>query len=97
MVKLRNPWGTYQWKGDYSSESDCWTASQKLELDVTAKEDGTFWMKYSDFASYFSCVEYAKVNDDYSYSFMKIKSKKNSFSLIKMTVPVTGKYALSIT
>ena len=25
IVNLRNPWGSFEWKGDWSDESDKWT------------------------------------------------------------------------
>lgn len=26
ILKLRNPWGSFEWKGDWSDTSDCWTS-----------------------------------------------------------------------
>lgn len=25
LIQLRNPWGDFEWKGDWSDNSDCWT------------------------------------------------------------------------
>lgn len=32
LVKLRNPWGNFEWKGDWGDESDCWTDELKEQL-----------------------------------------------------------------
>ena len=29
LVKLRNPWGNFEWKGRWSDHSDCWTEELK--------------------------------------------------------------------
>ena len=45
LLKLRNPWGHGEWKGDWSDESDLWTPEIKAQVGFTeAKDDGLFWM-----------------------------------------------------
>lgn len=29
ILQLRNPWGNFEWKGDWGDASDCWTESEK--------------------------------------------------------------------
>ena len=29
IIKLRNPWGKFEWKGPWSDKSDCWTPALK--------------------------------------------------------------------
>lgn len=48
ICKLRNPWGRFEWKGDWSDESDCWTPELKEAVGHTVEEDGTFWISYQD-------------------------------------------------
>lgn len=48
LVKLRNPWGKYEWKGDWSSNSDKWTPELKEKLRVSNKDDGIFYMTIED-------------------------------------------------
>ena len=33
LVKLRNPWGKGEWKGDWSDDSYKWTTKLKRELN----------------------------------------------------------------
>lgn len=58
FIKLRNPWGKFGWKGEYSSKSDKWTNSLKNELNYSNNHDGSFWMLYKDFLSYFTSIGY---------------------------------------
>lgn len=51
LVKIRNPWGTGEWKGDWSDNSDLWKKHPKVKeacklMDV---DDGAFWMSWEDF------------------------------------------------
>ena len=50
LLKLRNPWGTMEWKGDWSDTSDKWTPKLKKQLNFTSAADGTFWMSLEDFS-----------------------------------------------
>lgn len=54
LVKLRNPWGNFEWTGDWSDQSANWTPELKKTLNYTDSEDGTFWMSFVDFCHYFS-------------------------------------------
>lgn len=55
LVKVRNPWGEIEWKGDYCDDSDLWTKELKeyFEFYEGIKEDGIFWMKFDDFIKEF--------------------------------------------
>lgn len=54
LLKLRNPWGMFEWKGDWADDSPFWTSDLLKELDYTLDvDDGTFWMAFSDFLHYF--------------------------------------------
>lgn len=57
LLKIRNPWGKYEWDGDWSDESDKWTDEMieyfKPKFDVN---DGTFWMCLEDFIMYYDSV-----------------------------------------
>lgn len=50
LVKLRNPWGKFEWKGDWDDHSDLWTEEIKRLLAYDPEEDdGIFWMNFDDF------------------------------------------------
>ena len=55
LVQLRNPWGQFEWTGDWGDDSDCWTPQLRKQLGMeTAADDGSFWMDFDDFKKYFT-------------------------------------------
>uniref|UniRef100_H2YK53 Calpain catalytic domain-containing protein n=1 Tax=Ciona savignyi TaxID=51511 RepID=H2YK53_CIOSA len=53
LVKLRNPWGHFSWKGDWSDESMLWQQNQALANRLHSNRgnhgnDGTFWISLGD-------------------------------------------------
>mmetsp|Transcript_7006 Transcript_7006/g.17882 ORF Transcript_7006/g.17882 Transcript_7006/m.17882 type:complete len:470 (-) Transcript_7006:265-1674(-) len=59
LLKLRNPWGTFEWKGAWSDGSKEWSDHPgiKREVDYKDTDDGTFWMEYRDFKRRFNTVD----------------------------------------
>ncbi|MEW5310131.1 MAG: hypothetical protein WDW38_001958 [Sanguina aurantia] len=55
MLCLRNPWGSFEWTGNWCDASPLWAQYPKvaLALNHTAADDGTFWMEFKDFVVYF--------------------------------------------
>jgi hypothetical protein len=50
IVNIRNPWGSFEWTGDWSDNSHLWTSQIKQEVGFDGmKEDGIFWMSFQDF------------------------------------------------
>ena len=43
LVKLRNPWGKFEWTGDWSDKSPLWPKNYSHVLD---EDDGCFWMSF---------------------------------------------------
>ena len=48
-MKIRNPWGHDEWKGDYSDNSYLWTPSLKKECVWKDDNDGIFFMPFTDY------------------------------------------------
>ena len=46
LMRIRNPKGAHEWKGDYSDKSRSWTKSLKEEVGWIDKEDGMFFMPF---------------------------------------------------
>uniref|UniRef100_A0A6T6KIL7 Uncharacterized protein n=1 Tax=Rhodosorus marinus TaxID=101924 RepID=A0A6T6KIL7_9RHOD len=62
VLRIRNPWGKYEWKGAWGSNSDMWTPELRKLLDKGDKNDGTFWMSYHDFLIRFALVDVCKAH-----------------------------------
>ncbi|NXL10310.1 CAN14 protein, partial [Mesembrinibis cayennensis] len=66
LVRLRNPWGKIEWKGDWSDSSCKWELLSPKEkiLLRTKKEDGEFWMSLRDFKIHFVDLTICKLTPD---------------------------------
>jgi hypothetical protein len=47
LVKMRNPWGIYQYDGPWSSKSDLWTPEFKKQADFGTANHGIFYTPLS--------------------------------------------------
>ncbi|XP_035883695.1 calpain-14 isoform X1 [Phyllostomus discolor] len=63
LVKLRNPWGKVEWKGDWSDSSSTWDLlSPKEKIVLWRKDnDGEFWMTLKDFKTHFKLLVICKL------------------------------------
>eukprot|EP00622_Pseudochattonella_farcimen_P004276 FR739634.1.p1 GENE.FR739634.1~~FR739634.1.p1 ORF type:complete len:241 (+),score=18.85 FR739634.1:76-723(+) len=64
LLKLRNPWGTFEWDGDWSDKSSVWSKHPAVKQSVgffaggtQDKDDGSFWMNWNDFCKYFDGID----------------------------------------
>ena len=97
IVKLRNPWGSGEWKGEWSDEDEKWTEGLKEALGFTGnKDDGIFFMKWDDFLQYYSDVQICYYHDGYKYSAEKFESKRNETVFLKFTIEEEGLYYFSV-
>ena len=54
LIKIRNPWGFFEWNGDWSDKSKKWTEKTKQQVNFVDKEDGTFWISFADYVKFFT-------------------------------------------
>lgn len=64
LIQLRNPWGTFEWNGDWSDNSDMWSKHPMVKSSVrvfaggvSKADDGSFWMSWEDFLKFFDNVD----------------------------------------
>lgn len=79
LVKIRNPWGSFEWKGDYSDKSPKWNEIPELKKLVGYKnsDDGEFFMSLSDFLTYFPYTFVCKFENDFHYNCKKVQQENN--------------------
>lgn len=90
ILQIRNPWGSQEWQGDWSDSSNLWTPQLKKDLGWSNSDDGTFWMAFDDFASYFSSVTICRVHDNYNYEALHNSQKQGSFAVYRVTLTKPG-------
>eukprot|EP00347_Sterkiella_histriomuscorum_P017724 403348238 len=71
LIKIRNPWGDFEWNGDWGDDSELWTPKLEKLLGQSDGNDGIFFMNLDDFCHYFSRVQICRINDNFKYSSFK--------------------------
>ncbi|XP_063703467.1 calpain-D [Culicoides brevitarsis] len=66
LLKLRNPWGHYSWRGDWSDDSDLWTDDLRDALMPHGASEGVFWISFEDVLKYFDCIDICKVRSGWN-------------------------------
>ncbi|XP_046853610.1 calpain-15-like isoform X2 [Xenia sp. Carnegie-2017] len=52
LLRLRNPWGRFSWRGNWSDTSPLWTAELRKELLPHGCDEGLFWISFEDMMLY---------------------------------------------
>lgn len=89
LVKLRNPWGKFEWKGDYSDKSESWKLYEDLKNKVGFKDsdDGDFFMTFDDFLKYFPYTFVCKYESGFHYRFVRVYQENvNQMTCTKITI-----------
>jgi hypothetical protein len=68
LVRVRNPWGSFEWDGDWSDHSSLWTPELKQAVNFEAEDDGSFWMCLRDFREGFEDVTVCYKHDSLKQS-----------------------------
>ncbi|XP_064538882.1 calpain-D isoform X2 [Drosophila montana] len=66
LLKLRNPWGHYSWRGDWSDDSALWTDDLRDALMPHGASEGVFWISFEDVLNYFDCIDICKVRSGWN-------------------------------
>ena len=84
LLKIRNPWGTMEWCGDWGDKSSKWTEDAKRELNFEDKDDGIFWINYNDFCKNFLGIRVCILKENYYHNGVEIKG--SSMAVTKLFV-----------
>ena len=87
LLKIKNSWGTNEWKGDWSDNSGKWTENFRKVVGLEIKQDGIFWMAYEDFIQFYTSTHICQIHDDYTFVSKKVPvSKDEAFNVVKINV-----------
>lgn len=92
VLKLRNPWGKGEWKGDYSDKSSLWTSELKNRVGWADKDDGIFFIKFRDFTQNFDGVTICHYRNDYSLSSIHDFNGADNFAIYQFNIEQEGDY-----
>uniref|UniRef100_A0A8C5DNK6 Calpain-1 catalytic subunit-like n=1 Tax=Gouania willdenowi TaxID=441366 RepID=A0A8C5DNK6_GOUWI len=59
LIRVWNPWGQGEWKGDWSDQSPLWqtVSPQDREMCLSVRNDGEFWLTLEDFLRFYSDLD----------------------------------------
>lgn len=88
LIKVRNPWGTNEWLGDWSDNSNKWTDQFKEQVGLEQKEDGIFWICYEDFIQFYTSTHICHIHDEYQFISKKFPvASEDAFNMININIP----------
>lgn len=64
LMKIRNPWGQKEWRGAFSDGSREWTPELRRQLKHEDADDGTFWMRFSDWHRHYNQLSVCRLLTD---------------------------------
>ena len=68
LVRLRNPWGKFSWKGAWSDKAEDWNTipeDKRGKMMPHGAGEGIFWISLDDFMRYFYCIDVCKYRPDW--------------------------------
>lgn len=88
LLKIRNPWGAFEWSGDWGDNSEKWTEAAKAAFGFTGpSDDGTFWMSFDDYLKYFESVTICRYEEGFDNDHIAMdQTREEDFSVVKMTI-----------
>jgi hypothetical protein len=96
IVCIRNPWGYFEWNGDWSDHSTKWTEEAKDLVGFVEGEDGIFWMSFQDWSKYFVDLVVCENRAGFKYSSHRMataEGKNQHDFFMKVFVDKPGDYA----
>jgi len=86
IVKLRNPWGKFEWKGDFSDDSPLWNEELKTKVGYTHADDGLFCMTIQDFKKCFEFYSIGVYHEGWEYTYIESECTKDHAEYFTFTV-----------
>lgn len=103
LCQIRNPWGNFEWTGDWSDNSPLWTPALRKECKMVVADDGLFWMSFEDLVKNFTGISVAmvrhpglnhdpwhEVRSPFTYNFGREGKGVEHVSMYELNVPEQG-------
>ena len=55
LLRMRNPWGHFSWRGEWSDDSPLWNAELRATCMPHGAEEGVFWISFEVFLLWCDC------------------------------------------
>jgi hypothetical protein len=95
LIKIRNPWGNFEWKGDWSDSSRLWTSRIKEETEFEGSDTGIFYMSLQDYVANFRATVVCKVHDQFEHTKTEAKQDIGGHTIFKFQVNADSKAFLT--
>lgn len=89
LYKIRNPWGKYEWNGDWSDSSSKWTRNLKSQVGHEVADDGVFYMEEDDYLQEFEIITVCFADKSFKDNSERVSHPKGGFSLLEIDVDST--------
>ncbi len=100
LLKLRNPWGEFEWKGDFSDHSPEWDKSpalKEIHNQQGKEDDGIFFMKFSDYLYYYPYTFISEYRDNAIYDYVRVyQLSQDVMTALKINIAVETDITISM-
>ena len=86
LLQIRNPWGFKEWTGDWSDKSPLWTPSTKQQVNLVDEDDGTFWISFKDYFTFFYVTTIGYHIDTFVDNYVEDMHDLHGFGLAKFVL-----------
>ena len=98
LIKLGNPWGTNDWKGNWSDSSPCWTKEFINYFKYTRQKDGTLYIDLNDYIYFFgsTCICHLLYGALVKYFYFEYQSYFKSPAIFNLVIKEKANTSISI-
>lgn len=90
IFRIRNPWGHFEWDGEYGDKSGLWTDELKKLCGFEEKDDGIFHISENELIHAFCYYSISQVMEDSCYTWKEFSSHKDEDLFFKVSIPESG-------
>jgi len=86
LLKIRNHFGHFDWKGDFSLNSPSWTKSLREQVGYYPNDKSCFYMTIKDFINEFEAITICHYHDNWVKNQMNVTCNPNHFVYFEINV-----------